>query len=247
MKILSSYEKAKIYIQDHSAEDERAKRRRLNPGPTITISRETGIGAATICEQLIEYFNQRSVEGYADWTYFDKGLIEKVMEDHHLPDHFRKFIEEEKPGKTDSWFGEMLGISPSRLLLLKKTSQTILKLSEYGNVILVGRGANIITAKNPNTFHIRLVAPLNYRIENSMKLYNVDHKTATDFLKKEDEARKNYILKYFHRNIEDPLLYHVIINTHLLNFDELAAMIGHCVMRRFPKYFQSLNKITIIE
>jgi cytidylate kinase len=247
MKILNSYEKAKSYIQDHSAEDERTRKRRLNPGPTITISRETGIGAVAIGERLIEYFNQRSIDGYADWTYFDKSLIEKVMEDHHLPEHFRKFIEDEKPAKLDSWFGEMLGISPSRLSLLKKTSQTISKLAEFGNVILVGRGANIITAKNSNTFHVRLIAPLGFRIETAMKLYNVDRKTATEFLKKEDEARKNYIQKYFHKNIEDPLLYHFIINTHLLNFEELAAMIGHCVMRRFPKYFQSLNKITIIE
>jgi len=82
-----------------------------------------------------------------------------------------------------------------------------------------------------------LVAPLNYRIENACRLYNIDYKTAADFIKEEDEARKNYIWKYFHKNIEDPLLYHAVINTNYLKLDEIAEMIGHCVIRRFPAFF----------
>lgn len=239
MKVLGAYEKARIYIEKHyeASEEAKAYKRRLNPGPTITVSRQTGIGAVAICEKLTEYFNTRAIEGYDDWTYFDRELIEKIMADHNLPDHFRKFLSEEKPPKIETWFGEILGITPSKLLLLHKTSQTILKLADYGNVIIVGRGANIITAKRPNTFHVRLVAPLNYRIENACRLYNIDYKTAADFIKEEDEARKNYIWKYFHKNIEDPLLYHAVINTNYLKLDEIAEMIGHCVIRRFPAFF----------
>ncbi len=46
-------------------------------------------------------------------------------------------------------------------------------------------------------------------------------------------------LKYFHKNIEDPLLYHSVVNTNLLKFEEIAEMIGHCVIRRFPEFFTS--------
>lgn len=239
MKVLGSYEKARIYIEKHYEESEEAKRhrRRLNPGPIITISRETGTGAVKVCESLVEYLNRHAVEDYNDWAFFDRELMEKVMEDHNLPDHFRKYLSEEKPAKIDSWFGEILGITPSKLLLLHKTSQTITKLAEYGNVILVGRGANIILSHMKRAFHIRLVAPLNFRIDTAMNLYNVDRKTATEFIKTEDESRKHYILKYFHKSIEDPHLYHAIINTNLLGFNEIAEMIGHCVIKRFPQFF----------
>ncbi|NMB83362.1 MAG: cytidylate kinase-like family protein [Ignavibacteria bacterium] len=241
MKVLGSYEKARIYIEKHYEESEEAKRhrRRLNPGPIITISRETGTGAAKICESLIDFLNRHAIQEYNDWAYFDRDLMEKVMEDHNLPDHFKKYLAEEKPAKIDSWFGEILGITPSKLLLLHKTSQTITKLAEYGNVILVGRGANIILSHMKRAFHIRLVAPLNFRIETAMQLYNVDRKTAAEFIKTEDEARKHYILKYFHKNIEDPHLYHAIINTNLLGFDEIGEMIGYCVIKRFPQFFLS--------
>jgi len=239
MKVLGSYEKARIYIEKHYQESEEAKRhrRRLNPGPIITISRETGTGAAKVCESLIEFLNRYAIEDYNDWAYFDRELMEKVIEDHNLPEHFRKYLSEEKPAKIDSWFGEILGITPSKLLLLHKTSQTITKLAQYGNVILVGRGANIILSHMKRAFHIRLVAPLNFRIDTAMKLYNLDRKAATEFIKNEDEFRENYILKYFHKNIEDPHLYHAIINTNLLSFDEIAEMIGHCVIKRFPQFF----------
>lgn len=239
MKVLGTYEKARIYIEKHYnvSEEARLHKRKLNPGPTITISRQTGIGANFICEKLTEYFNNNAVPDYNDWIYFDRDLMEKVIEDHNLPDHFRKYLSEEKPSKFDSWVSEMLGISPSRFLLLHKTSQTILKLAGFGNVILVGRGANIITSIFPNTFHVRLVAPLEYRIDNAVKLYNVDKKKSAEFIKEEDEARKAYIWKYFHKDIEDPLLYHAVINTNFLKTEEIAEMIGHCVIKRFPSFF----------
>ena len=239
MKVLSAYERAKLYIEKHYNESEEVKqrKRRLNPGPIITISRQTGIGAAFISERLAEYFTKKAVPGYDDWTYFDKDLVEKVIEDHHLPEHFRKFLSEEKPGKIDSWISEMLGISPSKFLLLHKTSQTILKLAEMGNVIFVENGSNFITSIFSNAFHIRLIAPIDYRVENAVSLYNVEKKKAAEFIKEEDHARKEYIWKYFHKDIDDPLLYHAMINVNYLKPDEIAEMIGHCVMRRFPTFF----------
>ncbi|MBI1939443.1 MAG: cytidylate kinase-like family protein [Ignavibacteriales bacterium] len=241
MKILSAYEKARVYIDKQSAEDEKTRKRKLNPGPTITLSRETGIGATEICEKLVEHLNQNAVEDYNDWAYFDRDLIEKVMRDHNLPEHFRKFLYEEKSHRFDSWVGELIGVNPSKLLLLHKTAQTILKLAEYGNVIIVGRGANIITSNSANTFHVRLAAPLNYRIENAMRLYHLNHKIASDFIRSEDDARKDYIWKYFHKDIDDPLLYHSVINTNLLKAEEIAGMIAHCVVSRFPKFFSRTN------
>lgn len=238
MKNLSSYEKALIYIEKNSLQDQIRTKRKQNPGPTITISRQAGIGAAFICEKLVEYFNSRAVENYDDWTFFDKDLMEKVITDHQLPEHFKKYLADESPAKIDSWFGEILGITPSKLLLLNKTKKTIMHLAEFGNVIIVGRGANIILADHSKSFHIRLVAPLNYRIENAMKLYKLDKKSATEFIMKEDEARKSFILKYFHKEIDNPLLYNVTINAGGFSQEEITEMIGQCIVRKFSQFFK---------
>ncbi len=243
MKVLGSYEKARIYIEQHSQEPASVKKRKGRA--VITLSRETGVGAASICENLVEYLNSYADEEYSDWIYFDRELIEKIMEDRRLPPHFRDMIDEDKPMKMDSWFSELLGLSPSKLSLIRRISKTIMSLAEMGNVIIVGRGANIITAKLKNTFHLRLIAPLNYRIETAMKLYNLNRKSAEEFIKKEDTARKKFIKTYFHKDIDDPLLYHAVINTNMLTSAEIAEMIGHCIIKRFPQFFKANSFQTI--
>ena len=144
MKVLGSYERARLYIEAHTSSelDPMVQFRRINPGPCITISRETGIGAEKICELLIDYFLRNSNPFYNNWAFFDKNLIEKVLADHDLPAHFRSFLENERASSIDTMFGEILKVHPSNIKLLHKTSQTVLQLARYGNVIIIGRGGN---------------------------------------------------------------------------------------------------------
>jgi len=51
--------------------------------------------------------------------------------------------------------------------------------------------------------------------------------------KKKDEGRRRYLKDNFDKDIDDPLLYHVIINTDLVQHDEAARLIGDEVIRRF--------------
>lgn len=243
MKVLSPLEKARIYVEKHTEPTEGAKLkiRKLNPGPTITISRETGIGAEIICEKLVKHFHEYSKEKKSKWAYFDKNLISKVLEDHKLPDRLDKFMSEEKTSIMNSMLNELLGIHPSRLKLYHKLSKTIYQLAELGNVIIVGRGGNIITTKLPNAYHVRLVAPLKLRVENAQKLYGFDNKETYNFIKREDNSRKELIKKYYHKNIDDPLLYHLTINTNLLSFDDVAEIIAKLVIKKFPNKFNKLD------
>lgn len=238
-KTLTPLEKVRLYIEAHTklSEEAKIKMRKLNPGPAITISRETGIGAEVISEKLIQYFKKHSKDNLSEWAYFDKNLIKKVLEDNHLPDRLNKFMTEKEISTMDSMFNELLGIYPSKLKLYHKISKTIYQLAELGNVIIVGRGGNIITANLPNAYHIRLVAPLKLRVGTAQKLYGYDKKTTYNFIKKEDKARRDHIKKYYHKDIDDPLLYHLTINTNLLSFDDIAEIIGQLVTRRFPNMF----------
>lgn len=234
MKVLTPIEKVRLYIEKHTdlTESEITQLRKESPGPTITISRETGIGAGIICEKLIEYFKANIKESKSDWVYFDKNLITKVLEDHNLPDRLNKFMTEAETSTMNSMMNELLGIHPPRLKLYHKITKTIYQLAELGNVIIVGRGANIITAELKNAYHIRLVAPLNSRVENAQKLYGFDKHKTYNFIKREDKSRKEHIKKYFHKNIDDPHLYHLTVNTDLLTSDMVGNLIGDLIVRR---------------
>ena len=88
---------------------------------------------------------------------------------------------------------ELLGLKPSEWTLVHKTTDTILQLARMGNVVIVGRGANVITSKLKNTFHVRLIASLEKRVEHIKSLMEMTEKEALNYIKKEDENRKKYL------------------------------------------------------
>lgn len=237
MLISGALEKARLYIETHSKEKEPDKKGKFEKGPCITISRETGAGADVISQKLVEILQKYKKENLPDWTIFDRNLIEKVLEDHHLPKTLSELFDEKKHSSIISFASELLAAQPAIHTLVHKTTQTILSLAEIGNVIIIGRAGNLVTAHMTNSFHVRLVAPIEDRIKYVQEHCGYDYKKAVDFLKEDDQERKNYIKTYFHKQIDDPLLYHLILNTRRFNFEHAAKIIADCVLRMFPKSF----------
>jgi cytidylate kinase len=127
----------------------------------------------------------------------------------------------------------LIGKHPSSWTLVQHTNATMLRLAAMGNCILVGRGGVVITSKLSNVFHVRLVGSLEKRIEYGKRVYGVDRQAAIEFIKKRDEGRKRYLKDYFDTDIDNPLLYHVVINTDLVPYNEVTRMIGDEVIKLF--------------
>lgn len=200
--------------------------------PAITISRMAGAGGHTVASHLAEYL-QAHIPGPCEWTVFDRNLVEKILEEHHHHKNIAKFMQEGHKTMFTDAVEENLGLHPGSWTLVQHTKATILKLARLGNVIIVGRGANIVTRNLPNAFHVRLAGSIDKRLRLLQKLHKLDEKEALRFLKKEDEARRRYVKDNFDKDIDDPLLYHVIINIDLVPLEEAARMIGNEVIRRF--------------
>src|SRR3990172_6101514 len=107
MLISGALEKARLYIETHSKEKELNKKEKFEKGPCITISRETGAGAEEITGKLVEILQKYRKENQPDWTIFDKNLIEKVIEDHHLPKTLSEVFDEKKYSSILSFASEV--------------------------------------------------------------------------------------------------------------------------------------------
>ena len=246
MQVKGPMEKAKQYIESHpklaeAVTDHKGQAlptgRQVQVGPCVTISREAGARAGTISEKLVGLFQSNYSNNNTNWAVFDKNLIEKVLQDHHLPKRLSALMEEEKYSFVKSMMNELLGGQPAIWTLVHKTTETVLQLAHIGNVILLDRGANIITAKLKNSFHVRLVSPLDDRIKHVQELYGFDKKEALEFIKREDLDRKDFLLTYFHKDINDPHNYNLTINTGLMSDDESAHIIAGSVIKKFPEFF----------
>jgi cytidylate kinase len=204
---------------------------------TITISRETGAGAVTIAGLLAQRLQaaEKAAAGHP-WTVFDANLAEQVLKDHALPARLERILAEDARPPVEAAVGELLGVHPSLWTLVEYTTETVLRLAELGRVILVGRGGNVITARLPNAFHVRLIAPLAERIHHAAKSYNVPEAEAARLVKTKDEARRDYLRRYFHADIGDPTLYDLTLNTGRLGFEGAAEIIAHAAVSRYQAY-----------
>lgn len=218
-----------VACQIKSLEDlHKEKKRTANP--FITISRQAGAGGITIGEKLVAYLWENDKAAQCPWTVFDKTLVGRVLEEHKLPEAFSAYMPESKVSQVDDIMEELFGLHPAEWALAHKTSETILDLAQMGNVILVGRGANIITKRLRNGFHVRLIASPEKRIEHLQEYYKLDRKHAIKLMEKEDKGRRDYVKEHFDKNIDDPLAYDLVINTDRISYDQTARLIGREVL-----------------
>ncbi|MFO1512075.1 MAG: cytidylate kinase-like family protein [Verrucomicrobiota bacterium] len=195
----------------------------------VTLSRQAGCGALVVAQKLAALLQPDLPPDDPPWTVFDRNLMDKVLEDHNLPARLAKFLPEDRATELQDITDEFFGLRPASWTMIQQTSETVLKLAELGNVILIGRAANIITAKLPHVVHVKLIAPLEARLKHCQESYDMTAWAAREFCQREDEGRRRYLKKYFHADVDDALLYDLTINTGAVSFDTAAALIANTV------------------
>lgn len=109
--------------------------------------------------------------------------------------------------------------------LMEVTSKVILELASSNNVIIAGRGANIILRNHPNTYHIGLVSSHQQRLVRIMSRSSLNEIEAEKHLISNDQARIAYFKRFFKVDPSDPLYYHQVINTDNLSLEQATQSI----------------------
>ncbi len=110
---------------------------------------------------------------------------------------------------------------------IEVTSAVIKDLSHGGNVVIVGRGSNMILKDTPGVLHVATIAPLQQRIKTIMQREHLSEAEAAQFVDKVERARQAFWRKFFKVQPDDPSLYHMVINLGALKGDTAAEIIAH--------------------
>jgi len=199
--------------------------------PYITISRESGAYGTTIAEMLVDYLSKRERRHDAVWAVFDKELINKVIDENKLPEEYKQYLSEAAMPVVQDLMGEMLKAHPPHETLARNMSEVIYEIASLGYVIIVGRGGNIITRSIPKGVHVRLVESLEKRIEHMKEYLGVSEKEAKDYVIREDRDRRDYIKRYYNRDIDDVYLYDLVINLDNVPLEDAVRAIGEMVLK----------------
>ena len=110
--------------------------------------------------------------------------------------------------------------------------QELLAATDIGNVVIVGRGAQMLLASRRDVLRVLIVAPLEQRIEYVKRRENLDAAAARALIEQKDQERRRDIKDQYHRNPDDAQIYDLTINTGVLDLQSAVDLICLALERK---------------
>jgi cytidylate kinase len=119
----------------------------------------------------------------------------------------------------------LLGVKPSAAALRlyqEKVAAVIHELAADGDVLLVGRGGQIVLADRPDALHVRIIAPRPMRLALVQERCRVPAEVAEARIDASDAARTGFLKRHFGVRGDEAYLYDLVIN--MAHMDVSAAV-----------------------
>jgi len=216
----------------------------------ITVSRQIGSRGDLIAEEVAkaleyEYIDRRLVEEIASIT--DTTVEEVENYDEKAEGRVKYFLKrllvpEVSPGSfplSAAAYASELGLefayvsefdTKDTAYLDRGTYQLLITtlvqdFGQTGRAVIVGRASQMILSDHPKACHIKIVAPFELRCERVIESQGVDAEGARKLVEQHDQWRKDYLRNYHSADWDDPLLYHLTINTGKTECEDAVDMI----------------------
>ena len=96
--------------------------------------------------------------------------------------------------------------------VLEAVTTVLNDLFQKGNVVIIGRGANMILADSPGVLHVGLIASLEARAQTLMEDENFELDEAEAYVEELERAHVAFYQRFHQVHPSEPNLYHTILN-----------------------------------
>lgn len=182
----------------------------------VAISRKVGSYGDEIAALVAQRLGYRLV---------DRDQVHRLAQE--CDDEFRRVCAafEAEQGRGGLWEQLAFG-DPAHAALFASLN---LELAAQGQVVLVGRGAQIVLRDLPGVFKARIVAPKALRVERIMATKGLTQEEAQDYVGRHDDQRRALIQSVFHADLNDWSLYDLVLNTAGMTREAAAEVIARAV------------------
>jgi cytidylate kinase len=195
----------------------------------ITISRELGSEGDTICDMICEK---------TGLSRMDKALLMQIAEEAGID--VEEVIEMEKgftkrarlvSGEMTSLYRKQASAFDGSRAIDDKTYAQVLRetLEDHarqGNVLIVGRGGQMVLRDWPGALHVRLFAPEEVRVQRLMARQGLSQTEAARMVQQSDEQKRQFIRQMFNNaDWRNPKYYHLTIDTGRIPLATVAELI----------------------
>jgi len=196
-------------------------------GPVVTISRAYGCPGKIVAQDLALKLNKRSVGTQVKhWKWISKEILEESARELKL----NKYMIKEAVNANEKGVMDDMIISLARKFYpsdakVKKTLADVIKgFAKEGQVIIVGRAGVSLTRSIQKSLHIRLQAPVEWRI----KIISERQKISIDEARRkllEIDYKRDHLREYFDGMKADNSIFDIIFNYQTMNEEEILESI----------------------
>jgi len=186
--------------------------------PVITVSKEPGASGNILAQKIAERL---------DLDIFNRDIIKGIAESAKISASVIETLEKKRLSGVEDLISSLVNkhyLYPG--LYLEHLMKVVCTIAEHGRAVIVGRGANFILPPEKR-FSVRMVAPLDVRIQNIARRFDVSAEEAKRRVIRRESRRSAFIRHSFNADISDPLHYDLTITTGKLSIESaVEAVIG---------------------
>jgi cytidylate kinase len=108
----------------------------------------------------------------------------------------------------------------------REHTERLMREALAAGVVILGRAGAVAFRDEPGVLRVRLFGPPTARIVQAAEVEAVPLETAQQRLDEVDQARAQYVRRLYHADLDDPLLYHLQLDSTALALDTCAELIG---------------------
>ncbi len=219
----------------------------INQMRAVTVSREYGSGGGEIAARLARHL---------DWQLIDHEIVERVAIEMGTSLGAAEARDERTEGVIARIFNTlqllqpdyMAGSSPEAFLrneetYLKTVNQIVRAASAQGHVVIIGRGSQVILAKQRDILHVRIIAPFEKRVEYVMKRERINQSAAETRIRIKDSDHAKHLETAFHRKPDDAHLYDIVLSTAFLDLDSAVEIISLALQQKARQLSVKLDEL----
>lgn len=201
------------------------------PGPVITISREVGCNGVKLANQIAEYLNSKN-QG-TNWKVISKEVFYQSAKELKMhPDQVRKTLHQTEKFTFDDILKAFSDKNYKTDITIRKTmKRVIIQIANDGFCIIVGRAGHIIAKGIKNALHVRLVAPLEYRINTIIQNKNLDREEAIRFIERVEKERTQFRKSILKDNPTNEM-FDITINRNAFGDKEIIELIEFAGLKK---------------
>jgi cytidylate kinase len=200
--------------------------------PFLTISREFGCEAVPVSRHLVQLLNETTDHRYP-WVAYDRELLDEVSEQLHLHRTILDAVDGKRRSEMTELFDAMLNFRVDDSVVIRKLAEVIRSLAIHGHVVLVGRGSYWLTQDLQTGFHVRIIAPREWRIQKIARQRDIPVREAEKVMVEGERLRDHYLNTYFSHDPHRPFRHDIILDNGRLSVEQMSEIIATAIRCKF--------------